>query len=104
MTAHTSCAIGERTAEVGRYKSNGFGLHDMHGNVWEWVEDCYQDNYNGTPTDGSARTSGSCDRRVLRGGSWSRDPRKLRSATRGGNVADGRFIYLGFRVGRTLAP
>ena len=60
-----------RTVPVGSFPSNKFGLHDMHGNVWEWVEDCLHGDYSGAPTDGSAWTSGgNCDRRVLRGGSW----------------------------------
>ena len=80
-----SCSdgVGKRPAEVGRYQPNGFGLHDMYGNVWEWVQDCWNDNYKGAPTDGSAWTSGDCGRRVLRGGSWFNDTRRLRSATRG---------------------
>ena len=58
------------TSAVGQYKANGFGLHDVSGNVWEWVADCWNGHYNGAPADGSAWTSGHCDRRVVRGGSW----------------------------------
>jgi formylglycine-generating enzyme required for sulfatase activity len=76
----------------------------MHGNVWEWVEDCYQDNYKGAPTDGSARSSGGCNSRVLRGGSWDYNPRDLRSAIRDGFTPDLRGIYLGFRLARTIMP
>ena len=67
-----SCSdgVGKRTAEVGRYQPNSFGLYDMHGNVWEWVEDCWNDSYAGAPSDGRAWTSGDCSRRVIRGGSW----------------------------------
>jgi formylglycine-generating enzyme required for sulfatase activity len=76
----------------------------MHGNVWEWVQDCYHDNYNGAPTDGSAIASGECSYRVIRGGSWSYDPRPLRVAIRKWLSSDGRGNILGFRVGRTITP
>ena len=91
------------TAPVGSFSANGFGLHDVHGNVYEWVEDCWNDSYAGAPTDGSAWESGDCDRRVLRGGSWSGIPRFLRSANRGRYVSDSRSNLTGFRVARTLA-
>ena len=67
-----SCSdgIGKRSAAVGRYQPNAFGLHDMHGNVWEWVQDCWNDSYVSAPTDGRAWTSGDCNQRVRRGGSW----------------------------------
>ena len=74
----------------------------MHGNVWEWVEDCYHNNYDGAPTDDSAWT-GDCDRRVVRGGSWRLIPQFLRSADRGWNSSDSRVSDLGIRVGRTVA-
>ena len=91
------------TAPVGKYRANGFGIHDMLGNVWEWTEDCWIGNYRNASTDGSASTTGSCSIRVLRGGSWLDYPRSLRSACRyGGDVAD-RGIDLGFRVARSLA-
>ena len=93
------------TAPVGSFAPNAFGLYDMHGNVWEWVEDCYHDNYNGAPADGSAaRTTGECTRRVFRGGSWTDDERDLRAAFRGRDSSVSRGAGLGFRVGRTLAP
>jgi formylglycine-generating enzyme required for sulfatase activity len=78
------------TVEIGSFNPNAFGLHDMHGNVWEWVEDCYRNSYAGAPTDGSANTSvGDCSLRVFRGGSWIEPPRYLRSAARGrGGHAD----------------
>ena len=60
----------EQTAPAGSFRANVFGLHDVHGNVWEWVEDCWSGNYLGAPADGSAWESGDCSRRVLRGGSW----------------------------------
>jgi len=90
------------TAPVGSYRANAFGLYDMTGNVWEWVEDCYEDSYSGAPTDGSVRIVSNCSRRVLRGGSWSNDPRFLRSANRNRNDPSDRGDLGGFRVARTL--
>jgi formylglycine-generating enzyme required for sulfatase activity len=92
-----------RTTEVGFYPANPWGLHDMHGNVWEWVEDCWNDSYEGAPNDGSAWTSGDCSRRVLRGGSWNYEPELLRSALRSVDLTGGRDNYVGFRVARTLS-
>ena len=95
-----------KTTEVGAYPANAWGLYDMHGNVWEWVEDIYHDSYKGAPTDGSAWTDGertdSSRDRVIRGGSWNYLPWFLRSAYRGGDYPDNRYGYLGFRVARTL--
>ena len=96
--------IEGRTLPVGSYKPNGFGLYDMHGNAWEWVEDCWNGGYTGAPSDGSAWESGACDLRVLRGGSWYYQPRDLRSAFRFWLVSGLRFGVTGFRVARTLAP
>jgi formylglycine-generating enzyme required for sulfatase activity len=94
---------GGKTHEVGEKLPNAFGLFDMHGNAWEWVEDCYGP-YAQEPMNSSARTDGDCSRRVVRGGSWYYDFQKLRSATRDKNSTDNRFNSLGFRVGRTLPP
>lgn len=95
----------ERTVPVGSFPANGFGLHDMHGNVSEWVEDCWARDYFGAPPDGSARTSvGNCKRRVVRGGSWIDPPHTLRSAYRRDDNAGYRYLVIGFRVARTLAP
>ena len=94
----------EKTAPVGSFPANGFGLHDVHGNVWEWVDDCWHDFYDGAPTDGSAWTSGGkCGLRVLRSGSWIDEPGLLRSARRGTNKVGNRVSINGFRVARTLA-
>ena len=93
------------TVPVGSYKPNGFGLYDMHGNVWEWVEDCWNYGYDGAPSDGRAWTSGDCSRRVLRGGSWDNKPGVLRSAIRSRYGSGFRNVSsIGFRVARTLAP
>jgi formylglycine-generating enzyme required for sulfatase activity len=94
----------EKSIQVGSSKPNAFGLYDMHGNVWEWVEDCYQDSYVSAPADGSVRTSGDCSDRVLRGGSWYYDPEFLRSAYRYWLAPGGQNFNFGFRVGRTLTP
>lgn len=93
-----------KTVPVGSFPANAFGLHDVHGNVWEWVADCWNKSYRGAPTDGSAWTSGNCAIRVLRGGSWSSFPRNLRSANRLKLRAGVRFKSFGFRVARTLTP
>ena len=78
------------TVPVGGFPANAFGLHDMHGNVWEWVEDCWHGSYNGAPSDGSAWTSGgNCGRRVLRGGSWIYEPGILRPRTATGTLPSG---------------
>ena len=95
----------EKTVSVGSFPANGFGLHDVHGNVWEWVEDCWHGDYSGAPTDGSAWTSGgACGSRVLRGGSCVNEPRDLRSAFRYGVAAGSRDYDYGFRIARTLTP
>jgi formylglycine-generating enzyme required for sulfatase activity len=93
-----------QAAPVGRFPANAFGLHDMHGNVWEWVEDCWPRSYDGAPADGSAWTAGDCNARVVRGGSWKTDPQYLRAAYRDRNTPAGRNSGLGFRVKRTLVP
>ena len=93
-----------RTVSVGRFPANEFGLHDVHGNVWEWVEDCWNGGYAGVPADGGAWETVDCSRRVLRGGSWGSDPRNLRSAIRGKNPFGYRNVGVGFRVARTLTP
>ena len=95
----------KKTVPVGSFPANGFGLHAVHGNVWEWVEDCWHASYRGAPSDGSVWvTGGDCGSRVLRGGSWISLPRDLRSADRNGITAGIRNYFSGFRVTRTLTP
>jgi formylglycine-generating enzyme required for sulfatase activity len=94
---------GTKTHAVGQKRSNPYGLHDMHGNVWEWVEDCRHENYSRAPSDGSAWTSNCKDTyRVRRGGSWSNSPVFLRSASRDWSAPDIRNTYGGFRIARTF--
>jgi Sulfatase-modifying factor enzyme 1/TIR domain len=97
---------GSKTIEVGLYPANAWGLCDMHGNVWEWVEDVWHESYYGAPTDGSAWTDGegneSSPFHVIRGGSWDFDPGYLRSAIRLKYYPDYRIYHVGLRVSRTL--
>ena len=91
----------EKTIPVGSLKfANSFGLYDMHGNVWEWCEDDFHDNYEGAPVDGTAWKDASNDSRskILRGGSWIGDPWNCRSACRLRRSADHRYNHYGFRV------
>jgi formylglycine-generating enzyme required for sulfatase activity len=92
----------QKTVDVGTFAKNAFGVHDMHGNVWEWVQDCYKDSYAGAPADGSAVASGGCTLRILRGGSWNYYPQLLRSAYRYATAPDVRLDIAGFRVARSL--
>jgi formylglycine-generating enzyme required for sulfatase activity len=89
------------TNPVGLKRPNQFGLHDMIGNVLEWTQDCWNENYIGAPTDGSAWTIGVCSRRVLRGGAWFTNLQYLRTANRDRNFAGGRVSANGFRLART---
>jgi formylglycine-generating enzyme required for sulfatase activity len=99
----------QQTSPAGSFKPNAFGLYDMAGNVWQWVEDCDHQNYQDSggaiaPSDGSAWTTGDCSRRVVRGGSWGFIPRDLRSAGRNWTAPGNRNNNLGFRVARTFTP
>jgi formylglycine-generating enzyme required for sulfatase activity len=92
---------GEQTAPVGSFDPNPWGLYDLHGNVFEWVRDCWHDDYLGAPNDGSAwleDNGGDCGRRVLRDGSWLDSPDGLRAAARGYFNPGSRFGNIGFRV------
>jgi serine/threonine-protein kinase len=90
------------TSPVGSFPSNKFGLYDLQGNVWEWVEDCWNDSYSGVGSSSKPRLSGTCSSRVLRGGSWNDKPRYMRSADRIRNSATLRYNNNGFRLARTL--
>ena len=95
----------EKTVPVDSYEPNPWGLYNVHGNVWEWVEDVWHDNYKGAPTDGSAwLRGGDARRRVIRGGSWYNYPLDLRSASRDRNPSVDQNDVLGFRLARTLNP
>ena len=95
-----STSSGGKTHPVGQKQSNELGLYDMSGNVWEWVQDCWNDSYAGAPSDGRAWEQGSCSFRVLRGGSWIDTPRGLRSTVRSFSNHWGHLI--GFRLARSL--
>jgi len=93
------------TAPVGwSNKPNPWGLYDMLGNVANWIEDCYVESYSGTPTDGSPNTSGDCESRVVRGGSWVNNLRSVRAANRYFNDPINRNSFFGFRLARTITP
>ena len=105
--AYVNESVGEnrrRTLPVDSFHPNPWGLYQVHGNVGEWVEDCWNGNYNGAPADGSAWTSGTCRSRMVRGGSWYNHPRVLRSACRFAEYSSVRSAFTGFRVARTLVP
>ena len=89
------------TAPVGSYVPNAFGLYDMLGNVAEWTADCWNASYRGSPADGHAWTTGDCDLRAVRGGSWEDAPVGLRAAYRVGSPTVVRVYTRGFRVART---
>nr|WP_235006881.1 bifunctional serine/threonine-protein kinase/formylglycine-generating enzyme family protein [Calothrix rhizosoleniae] len=89
----------ERTTDVGTFPPNAFGLYDMHGNIWEWCEDVYNENYQNAPRDGSAWLTGNDnDIKLLRGGSWLGNARNCRAAYRGRSARAGRGNVVGFRV------
>jgi formylglycine-generating enzyme required for sulfatase activity len=90
----------QKTMPVKSFKPNPWGLYQVHGNVYDWVEDCWHDGYSGAPTDGSAWTAGDCRLHVLRGGSWSNFPRALRAAYRFRDWV--RNSIAGFRLARTF--
>jgi formylglycine-generating enzyme required for sulfatase activity len=94
----------QQTVPVGSFEANPWGLLNVHGNVREWTEDCWNDSNQGNPGNGNARTTGDCSLRVVRGGSWSGIPRILRAASRGKDPSDSRGSVVGFRLARTLNP
>jgi formylglycine-generating enzyme required for sulfatase activity len=88
------------TAPAGSYQANAYGLHDMIGNVWEWMGDCWNGNHKGAPADGATRTTGDCSSRVVRGASWQSYPGFARSAARGRGTPESRNADYGFRLVR----
>ncbi len=92
----------KRPAAVDTFDANAFGLHGTNGSVWEWVADCWFDDYKGAPKDGSARELGNCQSRVLRGGSWRNDASYAHSASRFTYDHDVRYVLNGFRVVRVM--
>ena len=93
---------GKETSPVGSFKPNPFGLYDMAGDVWQFVQDCPHDNYDGAPSDGSVWAGGDCSRHSVRGGSSNSPPQDIRSARRYKISTDTRDTGLGFRIARTL--
>ena len=89
---------GKSAAPVGSFQPNDFGLFDVHGNVWEWVHDCWSDNYNGRSKSAASIEREGCGRRVLRGGSWYNDADYARSSYRGNEMSNFRDAGVGFRV------
>lgn len=103
-TIHAAQAnFGSKTTPVGHHGANAYGLSDMHGNVWEWVQDCWHDSYHGAPSDSRAWVTACSDtRRVVRGGAWFNPPRNLRSALRNPYSPQTRDQLTGLRVARAL--
>ena len=100
-----SCRDGfAYTSPVGSFRPNGFGLYDILGNAWQWVQDCYAGNYNSAPRDVSLYETNFCSPRVLRGGAWGSSPRNLRAGNRSRYDPGHRYNDFGFRVARTLTP
>jgi len=93
---------GEITVPIGSFPPNPFGIYDLHGNVWEWTQDCWNGTYAGAPVDGSPWQTGECEKRVLRGGAWGVDPGNLRTAHRRNDDIELRSGKRGFRVARDM--
>jgi formylglycine-generating enzyme required for sulfatase activity len=93
----------KNTAPVGSFKPNALGLYDMHGNVWEWTQDCWNDSYKSAGSNDSPRLTGKCSRRVVRGGSWAGYSGALRAAYRNCFSRDNRYYSVGFRLSRSAA-
>jgi formylglycine-generating enzyme required for sulfatase activity len=94
----------KKTLPVDSFQPNPFGLYQVHGNVAQWVRDCWVDNYNGAPNDGSERITSDCRSLVLRGGSWQSYYWQVRAASRNSHSPDSQMSTVGFRVARKLNP
>jgi formylglycine-generating enzyme required for sulfatase activity len=103
-TTHACMDTYVQSAPVGSFAANAFGLHDTLGNVFEWVADCWHEDYSGAPDDGSARVDGDCSQHEMRGGSWFTAPDFVRVSYRNRFAADYRSSSVGFRVVRRTAP
>lgn len=90
------------TSPAGSFPANAFGVYDMHGNVYEWVADCYNENYLGAPSDGSAWRAGQCEFQRIRGNDWGEAPVFSRSGNRNALTPDSRGDWIGFRIARDL--
>jgi formylglycine-generating enzyme required for sulfatase activity len=107
---HEVCCVGRahlndqwvNTSPQGKFPPNAFGLHDMHGNAYEWVQDCYSVGYSGKPVDGGAWSDPACDRHVIRGAAYYSDPGRIRSAYRAWQKPDRRDKVIGLRVAKSL--
>jgi len=95
-------AYHRKTQPVGQYAPNAFGVHDMHGNVYEWVEDCWNPDHSAAPGTGEARKDGDCEYRVMKGGSWVTHGYQMRASKRLRYTQDYRYDDYGFRIARTL--
>ena len=105
VSAAAANGTGKEPAPVGSFNPpNNFGLYDMAGNVWQWTQDCYHNEYyTGAPTDGSAWIAGgNCNSHMVRGGAWDYSTAQLRSADHDGYATATKVFYLGIRVARTL--
>jgi formylglycine-generating enzyme required for sulfatase activity len=92
-----------QTAPVGKFKPNAWGVHDMHGNVWEWVQDCWQTSYRNLPEDGNANEEGRCRERVQRGGSWFYGPEDARAGYRSKAPFADKSVQVGIRLAVDLS-
>lgn len=92
----------QTTVRVDSFRANPWGLYNVHGNVWDWTDDCWNETNAGNPGDGSVRTTGDCTWRVARGGAWNYPPTFLRAAFRYWNLPHNRSSVQGFRVARVL--
>jgi formylglycine-generating enzyme required for sulfatase activity len=90
----------ESTAPVGSFPANPLGLHDLSGNVWEWVEDCWHESHEDRPKDGGARLTGDCNFRIMKGGSWASMPVRIRGSYRDAFPPGDHGTIIGFRVAR----